>query len=167
MSNKKIITVLLLCCAVAVWVYNISLVTDIASLSVKSGPRSRDGSGAEAAVLTGSSSLVDRALGVQPKAAARLRGGFTGESPFRMASEARAAAGSAPHRPLSPPSRPRLTLKGVLYKSSPLAILEDATGGTSIIGVGDTLLGQKVAGITKTSVTLRDRHGTYELSVKE
>ena len=166
MPKNRFITIIVIGCACAVWVYNISLVADIASQSMKhetSKPASSMTEGAAAR----SSALVDKALGLRPSVASvSFRGGF--ESPFKMLSEAHAVAASAHDRTLpSAVPRPRLTLKGVLYKSSPLAIVEDAGGATAIIGVGDTLRGQKVTVITKNSVTLRDRFGTYELSVKE
>ncbi len=164
MKKNRTIAVMGIACACAVWVYNISLMAGIASLSMKREPEPPPGTDGSVA---GSSALVDKALGLRPSVApVRFRGGF--ESPFKMPSEAHVNTTSAHDR--TPPaalSRPRLTLKGVLYKSSPLAILEDAGGATAIIGVGDTLFGQKVTAITKNSVTLRDRHGTYELSVKE
>jgi hypothetical protein len=163
MRSNRYITVLLIACACGLWIYNISLVADVMSLSMKRSPEKES---AAAAAALGSSAFVDRALGLQPSAAAvRFRGGI--ESPFKAISEAHRNASAGPRRPATTPSRPQFVLKGVLYKSNPLAILEDASGATSILGVGDSLFGQKVAGITRTSVTLRDSHGTYELSVKE
>jgi type II secretory pathway component PulC len=163
MRHNRYITILLVACACGLWIYNISLVADVVSLSMKRSPETRN---VVASAALGSSSLVDRALSLQPSAAAvRFKGGF--ESPFKLVSEAHRNTSGGPRRPAAVPSRPRLVLKGVLYKSNPLAILEDANGATSILGIGDTLFGQKVAGITKTSVTLRDSHGTYDLSVKE
>jgi hypothetical protein len=116
--------------------------------------------------FSASFALVEKALGLRPpQASVTYIGGF--ESPFRLISESRMSDMAGEHHAAPVTNRPRLVLKGILYKSSPLAILEDSGGKTSILGVGDTLAGQTVAGIGKTSVTLRDKRGTYELSVKE
>jgi len=85
--------------------------------------------------------------------------------PFRTAGEGVSAPGSQTTRPPAA-DRNMLKLKGFLLKDKPLAILEDPRGGTSIRGVGDVVDGQKIVRITAQSVTIKDAHGTYELSVK-
>jgi len=164
MRRSRFFFVGLLLCACGVWIYNISLMAHLKTSSKVSGiPESARR--AEAAV-SGASSLVDRALGLNPAGDVRAAtGGF--ENPFKPLSEAHQTLSSGPRREAVPASRPKLVLKGILYKSSPLAILENSKGTTSILGIGDTLDSQTIAAITRTSVTLRDKHGSYELSVKE
>jgi hypothetical protein len=115
--------------------------------------------------LSISSGLVDRALAARPPTPAQ---GFTGAaaSPFKTAAEARREE-RPPAQKASAGAKPRLVLKGVLYKSNPLSILEDGGGKTYIAGVGDTVLKQVIVAIKKNTVTLRDGHLTYELIVKE
>lgn len=64
-------------------------------------------------------------------------------------------------------SRAKFVLKGILFRSAALAILADQTGATFILGVGDSLAGQKILSIKKTAVTLRDKAGSYTLEVKD
>jgi hypothetical protein len=66
-----------------------------------------------------------------------------------------------------PGSQVKLTLKGVLLKKQPLAILEDESGKTYICGVDETVKEQRVVKIESTSVTLRNSLGAYTLTVKE
>jgi len=164
MRRNRIFFVLLLLSACGVWIYNISLMAHLKTSSKISGiPESVRR--AEAAV-SGASSIVDRALALNPAGDVRAAtGGF--ENPFKPLSEAHQALSTGPRREVAPVSRPMLVLKGILYKASPLAILENSKGTTSILGVGDTLDSQSITAITRTSVTLKDKRGTYELSVKE
>ena len=64
-------------------------------------------------------------------------------------------------------SRVKLTLKGILIKKKPLAILEDSMGKTYIRGVDEKAIDQVVVKISENSVTLRDHAGTYELTVED
>jgi hypothetical protein len=146
----------------AAWTLSASLASGIAAQAAKHGKQPAFGT---EAAFSASFALVEKALYLPPApAAVRYSGGF--ESPFKTVAQAQQS--EMPHTHTAPaPARPRLSLKGILYKSNPLAILEDAGGKTSILGVGDTLNGQKITAIGKTSVTLRDRHGVYDLSVKE
>jgi hypothetical protein len=163
MRRARIFFALLLVCACGVWIYNISLMAHFKTPGVSGIPASARR--AEAAV-SGASSLVDRALDLNPAGdVLAATGGF--ENPFKPISEAYRAQSSGPRRAATPVSRPRLVLKGILYKASPLAILENSRGTTSILAIGDTLDSQTITAITKTSVTLKDKRGTYELSVKE
>jgi hypothetical protein len=164
MPRNRFFFIMLFACAGAVWIYNASLMTNIMAPSVKRSPDGAPVRGDEA--LSGTSRLVDSALGLRPVVASvRFGGGF--ESPFKAVSEARQAASVASAGGPAQASRPRIVLKGILYKSNPLAILETAGAATSILGIGDTLLGQTVTAISKTSVTLKDKRGAYKLSVKE
>lgn len=163
MRINRPVFVLLCACIVAAWILAASLASGMAAQAGKH--RSQPAFGTEAA-FSASFALVEKALCLPPPpAAVRYSGGF--ESPFKTVSQARQGETHGTRAAPSAPARPKLSLKGILYKSNPLAILEDANGKTSILGVGDTLNGQKVTAIKKTSVTLRDRHGLYELSVKE
>jgi hypothetical protein len=162
MPVNRPVFVLLCACIVAAWILAASLAAGLAAQAGKH--RSLPAFGTEAA-FSASFALVEKALSLPPPpAAVRYSGGF--ESPFKTVAQARQSEAHSTHAAPAP-ARPKLSLKGILYKSNPLAILEDANGKTSILGVGDTLFGQKVTAIGKTSVTLRDRHGLYELSVKE
>lgn len=87
----------------------------------------------------------------------------TFETPFRRRG-ARVSRGG-PRRPSY--SRKKLHLKGVLLKKNPLAILEAEDGSTEILGLGGTIDGQRVMRIREDRVTLRDRHGSYELRVQQ
>lgn len=63
--------------------------------------------------------------------------------------------------------RPKLSLKGILLKNSPLAIIEDVNGETFIKGIGETILEQKIVKISDNKVTLHDARGDYDLVVEE
>jgi hypothetical protein len=163
MQTNRIFVAICAAGACAAWAFSVSLFGSIVSDATKAR---QPAAFATEAGFSASFALVEKALGMQPPiASAPYTGGF--ESPFRLVSEARMSDMAGEHHTAPVPNRPRLVLKGILYKSSPLAILEDSGGKTSILGVGDTISGQTVAGIGKTSVTLRDKRGTYELSVKE
>jgi hypothetical protein len=162
MPVNRPVFVLLCVCIVAAWILAASLAAGMAAQAGKHRPLPAFGT---EAAFSASFALVEKALSLPPPpAAVRYSGGF--ESPFKTVLQARQSEARGTHAAPAP-ARPKLSLKGILYKSNPLAILEDANGKTSILGVGDTLFGQKVTAIGKTSVTLRDRHGPYELSVKE
>ncbi len=63
--------------------------------------------------------------------------------------------------------RPKLSLKGILLKNSPLAIIEDANGETFIRGIGEAIVEQKIVKINDNKVTLHDARGDYDLVVEE
>ncbi|HMD68743.1 MAG TPA: hypothetical protein VKF42_07660 [Chitinivibrionales bacterium] len=116
--------------------------------------------------FSASFALVEKALALPSSAApAPYSGSF--ESPFKTITEGQQSAAPVSRREPSAAGRPKLVLKGILYKSSALAIMEDAGGKTSILGVGDTIAGQTISAIAKTSVVFRDKRGTWELFVKE
>jgi Holliday junction resolvasome RuvABC DNA-binding subunit len=52
-------------------------------------------------------------------------------------------------------------------KQTPLAILEDASGKTSVCGVGEKVADQLIVKIEYTRVTLQNGRSTYTLTVKE
>jgi hypothetical protein len=54
---------------------------------------------------------------------------------------------------------PGLTLKGILWKSTPLAILESLDGRTCIVRQGDTVAGCKVSSITRNEVVIVSPQG--------
>ncbi len=116
--------------------------------------------------FSASFAIVNKALLIPEYKASHYNPTF--ETPFKTVSESRAQTNptSVKTRVLPAP-RPRLSLQGVLFKSSPLSILANESGATFILGVGDSISGQKIVSITKTTVTLKDKFGTYELSVKE
>lgn len=91
-------------------------------------------------------------------------GGF--DPPFRVEGTATPSAGSTIGT-IGSYQRVKLTLKGVMTKGRPLAILEDESGQTYIGAVGEEVSGQRIVTIDGTRVVLRDRMGTNELSVKE
>ena len=90
-------------------------------------------------------------------------GGF--ENPFKP--EIQLPHHRGPSRAALEAARTKLTLKGILSKNKPLAILEDGMGETYIRGVGEKAIDQTVTAISGNSVTLRDHLGTYVLMVEE
>ncbi len=56
-----------------------------------------------------------------------------------------------------------LTLKGIVWKEPPLAILEAVDGRTFIVRQGDTLSGFTVSSITRSDVTITSPQGTHVL----
>jgi hypothetical protein len=87
------------------------------------------------------------------------------ENPFKPISEADPPI--MKHHGLAPETQVKLSLKGVLLKARPLAILEDASGKTYICGMGETVCGQTIENIEATSVRLHNTLGSYSLVVKE
>lgn len=112
--------------------------------------------------------LADSALKEKPHA---VVSSFTaiGESPFKSDFLTIKKPGKKTQQPVSstPPSDVKLTLKGVLMKQTPLAILEDASGKTSVCGVGEKVADQLIVKIEYTRVTLQNGRSTYTLTVKE
>jgi len=86
------------------------------------------------------------------------------ESPFKLYASASIRRQSSE---TGAAARRKLFLKGILFKNTPLAILEDEKGVTYIRGVGDTAVGQQVIKIRQNGVILRDKAGSYELTVEE
>ena len=153
----------LLACAVVCWALAILLI--VVTLTPRKQPPFPGK--LQTSFLSPSLSLVDTALAQRPRPAILpYAGGF--EGPFKSIREARrpvTASGAAKAAISS--TRPKLMLKGILSKSNPLSILQDESGKTFILGIGDTLQGQRVVSIGKASVTFADKNGSYDLSVKE
>ncbi|MBD3344593.1 MAG: hypothetical protein GF401_05985 [Chitinivibrionales bacterium] len=63
--------------------------------------------------------------------------------------------------------RNKLTLKGVLFKKKPLAIIEDESGKSHICGIGDDVRQQKIIAINEEGIKLRDPLGLYEIPAQE
>jgi len=87
---------------------------------------------------------------------------FSGQGdPFGVVARApvkkQAATATTPKQPLG------LTLKGILWKTPPLAILEALDGSTQIVKQGDSVNGCKVGSITKTEVLIAAPQGKYVL----
>jgi hypothetical protein len=85
------------------------------------------------------------------------------DSPFRETgvSAQTATTGTVQFRPIRQPEV--LVLKGFLEKEKPLAIIEDSRGETFILGVGDSLYGQKILSIQPDRVKVRDGVRVYEI----
>jgi hypothetical protein len=60
-----------------------------------------------------------------------------------------------------------LSLKGVLLRVHPIAIIEDAQGKAWICGIGDSAAGAIVRKITADHVEVSDAHGSWILITKE
>jgi hypothetical protein len=85
------------------------------------------------------------------------------ESPFRM-------SGDDPSLKVKTnklPNRPKLFLKGILQKDTPLAIIADDKGETYIRGVGEKVFDQEIIKINDSKVTLHAIGGNYDLIVEE
>jgi hypothetical protein len=104
---------------------------------------------------------LERALAVEVPASSNAFN-FSGQGdPFGAV-----AAGPAKKGPATapPPKKPvGLTLKGILWKEPPLAILEALDGSTYIVKEGDPVNGFKVSSITRTEVVIAAPQGTYVL----
>jgi type II secretory pathway component PulC len=162
MKQLRPVQTLLVLCTAVIWIATVYTAHSIASSHSHSIVSETP---ADESAFSTSFAEVEKALHIRPKAPApRYDGTF--EIPFRNASEARLPEGNHMSTPASV-SRPRLVLKGILFKSNPLSILADETGATFILGVGDTLGSQKIVSIGKTTVTVKDKRGTYDLTVKE
>jgi hypothetical protein len=161
MKPSRIVVIFLIACAALVWLFNGTMV--VVMLTGKY-PMKHAETAPEEKVFSSMAAVADSALKYRPKSSsARFNGNF--ENPFRSAGEAFAPSvkKSAP----LPGSQVKLTLKGVLLKKQPLAILEDESGKTYICGVDETVKEQRVVKIESTSVTLRNSLGAYTLTVKE
>jgi hypothetical protein len=60
---------------------------------------------------------------------------------------------------------PPFTLKGLLLRNVPLAILENSKGETFIRGIGDTVYGEIITKIENNGIQLRNGSGVYDLPV--
>ncbi|NLD98718.1 MAG: hypothetical protein GX640_02495 [Fibrobacter sp.] len=116
-------------------------------------------------VVNKSLSNIERALKIESKSDF-FTYSATFESPYRKKGETVQVDKNI--KQLPGPIRPRLILKGVLLNANALAILEDEQGKTYIRGAGDTILDQQtIIAIKANRVIMRDRQGSYELTVEE
>lgn len=110
-------------------------------------------------------SLIDSALASIPAATSfKYSGGF--ENPFRSWQNTTTRPRGKKTKSAVPP-RSKFTLKGILIKDKPLAILESEMGETFIRGINEKALEQTIISINENTVVIRDHLGTYELSVEE
>jgi hypothetical protein len=89
------------------------------------------------------------------------------ENPFKLWNEQRIAASQAARSDTTAHTRVMLSLKGILIKDPPLAILDNGMGETQIRAVGEKAFDQFIVNISENSVTLRDKFGKYEITVEE
>lgn len=161
MNNTRILTLLLCAGSIIIWVVNGYTVYSLVSpRTMQSAPvkNARD------IFLSNAFASTDSAL----KIVAELRSyqfPSAMENPFKPVSEADPLV--LKHHGQAPETQVKLSLKGVLLKTRPLAILEDASGKTYICGMGETVCGQTIENIEATSVRLHNTLGSYSLVVKE
>ena len=148
--------------AVGVWLFNAYTVSALIASHPTAVSRVRQSSDD---VLFTVFKRADSALECNPKTDVfKYNGNF--ENPFRLLSEAFAPPVKKKDASSSM-ARTTLTLKGVLLKEQPLAILEDGTGKTFICGIGEKIQEHIVESIGPNRVTLRGSQGAVTLSVKE
>ena len=133
--------------------------TDSVSPAPKTG---KGGKHRDAAYLKGEQYREDleRALSVTIPATSNTYT-FTGQGdPFGAV-----ATGPVKKRPAAAQTKKPigLTLKGILWKQPPLAILEALDGSTYIVKQGDPVNGFKIASITRTEVVIATPQGNYVL----
>ena len=162
MNANRIVSLLLIIAAILIWLFNGYI---FATLFTGGAVRKPIPFAEESRGFVATAALADSALKTAPKIAGPA---FTGqfENPFKTPAEAFAPPAQKTVK-ASPESQVKLTLKGVLLKKQPLAILEDETGKTYICGKDETIKGQLVERIEATGVTLRNSLGSYTLIVKE
>jgi Tfp pilus assembly protein PilO len=85
------------------------------------------------------------------------------DDPFGAAAPAPAGAAQAAQAPAPAKEPPGLTLKGILWKEPPLAILESLDGRTFIVRQGDSAAGFRITSITRAEVTISSPQGTHVL----
>jgi hypothetical protein len=161
MSERKTNPLIAVACLVAVWVAIINLA---GSALVQMRGINRTSPQSLQSDLPGSSREDTVASKPLVKKSIVYSGEF--ESPFRVAgkwTETPENGGAA----AVAYSRKKISLKGILSKEKPLAILEDDQGKTYICGAGEQVLDQKIVNIGADRVTLRDRRGTYDVAVQE
>ena len=162
MNDTRIKTLLICVGAILIWGFNgYTIYSLVSSRSINTAPvkNARD------IFLSGALASTDSALKIMPELQS-YQFPSAMEDPFKPSSEADPPAFK--HRKgQAPEAQVKLSLKGVLLKARPLAILEDETGKTYICGVGETVRDQTVENIGATSVTLHNTFGSYSLVVKE
>jgi len=163
MNKPRILFVLFAVITALAWVFIFRVSHDILAAPHREYSTAKPES--ETAFST-SFTIVNKALAIPEYKTSVYDATF--EAPFKTVLQTRLQPASTSAKTPAPPvARPRLSLQGVLFKSNPLSILANESGATFILGVGDSIVGQKIVSISKTTVTLKDKYGTYELSVKE
>ncbi len=163
MNGNRIVALILILCAVLVWLFNGFMAVALLTGHFSKLPAA---SIAGDKAFSDAVALADSALKFQPLVSVlQYKGNF--ENPFKPAAEAFAPPVKKGPALLSPETQVKLSLKGVLLKKQPLAILEDDSGKTYICGIDETVRGQRVEQIESTSVLLRNSLGSYTLTVKE
>ena len=134
----------------------------LAGLSASSiSPRVSAACGIDPAVLRRIDLALDRAPDAHAaKPEAPAQNPFSSESPLSSAAAQAAKSGKA--------TAPRtLVLRGILIKNVPLAIIDDETGKSWICKQGDSVATSIVVSVGNGSAKLRDRKGTFTLTVPE
>jgi hypothetical protein len=155
---------LLAAVALAAWLFDCMLCADLVP---DMAAATRGGESTSGSVSAFESPLVAAALAI-PMRMQPPRYPNNVENPFRPSSApAGIAQNSAPGPAAEGKTHPGLSLKGVLVRQRPMAIIEDDAGKTLICGQGDTIAGAIVIKITDERVVLRSSRGSFELTVKE
>jgi hypothetical protein len=163
MNGSRIVTLILIFCAVLVWLFNGFIAARLLTGHFSKLPAA---SIAGDKAFSDAVALADSALKFHPiVTVVQYKGNF--DSPFKTIAEAFAAPVKKGAALPSPENQVKLSLKGVLLKKQPLAILEDDSGKTYICGIDETVRGQRVEKIEAASVMLRNTLGTYTLTVNE
>jgi len=161
MKNLTLSTTLMLLISAVLFAAAVSILPELpAEFS-----RNKSNTGKEKNLINGESlQMINKALSEESKTESFTYAGAF-ESPFRKRGALTQKTSQSRIVPI--PDRPRLSIKGILTKENPLAILEDERGETYIRGIGDNALGQEICQIKEDKIVLRDRRGTYELAVEE
>ena len=161
MRNNRPLFILVIAGAAVIWCFNAYTIAALISPHPTVVSRIRQSGGD---VLLTVFSRADSALKCKPTADV-FKYDRNFENPFRLLSEA--FAPPVKTKNASSATRITLTLKGVLLKEQPLAILEDGTGKTFICGIGEKIQEHTVESIEPNHVTLRGSQGKFTISVKE
>ena len=146
----------------AIWVINCSMAISIFCANTAKAPfeaTSRE------ATFKPASSAADSALSFKLEpCSSQYLGNF--ESPFKpfFAAGPGLAKKKAPPAPMP---HTKLVLRGVLLRSEPLALFEDESGKTYICGVNEKMLDDIIMKIEEDRVVLRNKYGSFALSVKD
>lgn len=159
MNKESMLNYLLTACAILFFILTVSNITELPSDLQKFSKVNKKST----QLTPGELDRIDNILQKKNRSATFS---YTGqfESPFRSG-----IAGTVTSKSSTKPSikRTKLSLKGILIKNTPLAILEDEKGETYIRGTGEKVLDQEIIKISDSKVMLRDGLGKYELTVQE
>jgi hypothetical protein len=161
MNNTRILFLVLCIIGLIVWVLNgLTFFSLVVPHTIKKAPVINVGE----VFISKALASTDSALKISPELRSPQFSSAM-ENPFKPPSEADPGVKRSIHK--APETQVKLSLKGVLLKAKPLAILEDAAGKTYICGVGETISEQRIESIEATRVTLKNNLGSYSLIVKE